>query len=71
MLANEIYGIIIYIHADHSIEIYETENDYRIIHLVKLTSNDNSSIYLPTERNLVSRNIGNMREMVSIDFHDQ
>ena len=70
MLANEIYGIIIYIHTDHSIELYETDNDYPIIHLVKFKSNDNSSIYLPIERDLVSR-ITNMREIVSIDFHDQ
>ena len=54
-MAAEIYGITIYVHTHHSVQVYEFEHDCPPIHLIKLKSKDGFYVYLGTEKTITNK----------------
>ncbi len=54
----EVYGITIYIHEHNSNNIYQNDDEFPIIHLIRIKLNDGSILFLLTEQehNLVQIN---------------
>jgi hypothetical protein len=49
-LATQIYGIIIHIHENNSINTFQVEYDCPIIHLIKMKLKNGSAVHLATEK---------------------
>ncbi len=54
----EVYGITVYIHEHNSKIIYQNDDEFPIIHLIRIKLNDGSILFLPNEQgnNLVQMN---------------